>query len=162
MMVVDIRVAGKEIAGEGVIMFPDDLQVIIDTCTVCVRPGRLYTEDGLWVAWDEPQRLARLGLSDYRRQMLGEITFVELPERGMALAGDDEVANIETANIDLSLPAPFAGTVLAVNQALAEAPEAVNQDPYGAGWLVDLRPEVWPVPGLLDAQSFLDSIARTR
>ncbi len=143
-------------------MFPDDLQVIIDTCRVCVRPGRLYTADGLWVAWDEPQRLARLGLSDYRRQMLGEITFVELPERGMTLAAGDEVANIETANIDISLPTPFAGTVLALNQALAEAPEIVNQDPYGAGWLVDLRPETWPVPRLLDAQSFLDSIARTR
>ncbi len=140
-------------------MFPDDLRVIIDTCTVCVKTGRLYTQDGLWVAWDELQRLARLGLSDYRRQTLGEITFVELPERGMALAAGDEVANIEAADSDISLPAPFAGTVLALNQALAESPDVLNQDPYGAGWLIDLRPEAWPVPGLLDAGAFLASIA---
>src|SRR5512142_2844140 len=157
MIIVDIRVASTDIAGEGVIMFPDDLQVIIDTCTVCVRTGRLYTQDGLWVAWDEPHRLARLGPSGDRRQMRGDITFIELPERGMALAAGDEVANIETANVDISLPAPFAGTVLALNQALAETPEAVNRDPYGAGWLVDLRPETWPLPGLLDAGAFLAS-----
>ncbi len=143
-------------------MFADDLRVIIDTCTVCVRPGRLYTQDGLWVAWDEPERLARLGLSDYRRKMLGDITFVELPERGMALAAGDELANIETANIGISLPVPFTGTVLALNQALAETPDIVNQDPYGDGWLIDLRPETWPVPGLLDAQAFLTSIAQAK
>ena len=53
------------------------------------------------------------------------------------------------------MPAPFDGEVIAVNEALADAPELINQDPYGAGWLVELKPATWPAPGLLDAEAYL-------
>ncbi len=136
-------------------MYLDDLQLIVKDRSSTIRTGRFYTEDGLWVIWDEEARMARLGLSDYRRQNTGEVTFVELPERGMDLAAGEELANVETENADISVAAPFAGTVLALNLALVANPELMNQDPYGAGWLVDVRPEAWPAPGLYDAPSYL-------
>ena len=53
------------------------------------------------------------------------------------------------------MPSPLSGEIVAVNEALEDAPELVNQDPYGRGWLVELRPEGWPVAGLLDAAQYL-------
>ena len=77
------------------------------------------------------------------------------PRSGTRLAAGDDLANIETIKVDLAVPAPSAGEVVAVNEALADAPELINQDPYGAGWLVELKPAVWPAPGLLDAEAYL-------
>ena len=62
------------------------------------------------------------------------------PRSGTRLAAGDDLANIETIKVDLAVPAPSAGEVIAVNEALADAPELINQDPYGAGWLVELKP----------------------
>ena len=60
--------------------------------------------------------------------------------------------------VDLEVVAPFAGMVTDVNAALADAPELLNQEPYGAGWLVDMRPTAWPVSGLLDAEAYLEIV----
>ena len=57
--------------------------------------------------------------------------------------------------VDLEVPAPFDGVVAGVNSVLQDKPELINQDPYGAGWLVELRPAAWPVAGLLDAEAYL-------
>ena len=65
------------------------------------------------------------------------------------------LASIETVKVDLAVPAPFDGVVAGVNAALQDEPELINQDPYGAGWLVELRPAAWPVAGLLDAEAYL-------
>jgi glycine cleavage system H protein len=138
-----------------VIMFLDDLQVVVKDCRSAIRVGPFYTEDGLWISWDEAARTARLGLSDYKRRTTGDVTYIELPERGMDLATGDELANVETENADISVAVPLAGTVLALNDALAENPALINQDPYGAGWLVDLRPEAWPISGLFDAPAYV-------
>ena len=67
----------------------------------------------------------------------------------------NELAAIETVKVDLEVPSPLSGEIVAVNEALEDAPELVNQDPYGRGWLVELRPEDWPVTGLLDAGRYL-------
>ena len=77
------------------------------------------------------------------------------PRSGTRLAAGEDLANIETIKVDLAVPAPAAGEVAAVNEALADAPELINQDPYGAGWLVALKPAIWPAPGLLDAEAYL-------
>ena len=76
------------------------------------------------------------------------------------LAGGQDLVNIETIKVDLVAPAPFSGTVVAVNPALTDRPELINQAPYGAGWLVELRPATWPVPGLLDAPAYLAVVTR--
>ncbi len=120
-----------------------------------VKVGYLYTDEGLWLAPQASAGTVRVGLSDYRQQSSGDAAFVELPAVGQALHSGDDLANVETVKVDLTVPAPFAAEVIAVNALLANAPELINQDPYGAGWLVELKPAAWPVPGLLDADAYL-------
>jgi glycine cleavage system H protein len=127
-----------------------------------VRSDWLYTEDGLWVAPDENRHIVRIGLTDYRRQTTGDITYVELPERGMAFAAGEDLADIETDNTDVSLTAPCSGTVMALNDGLERRPDLINQEPYGEGWLLELKPVEWPVtaPPLLDARTYLELVSR--
>lgn len=125
-----------------------------------VRVGYLYTEGGLWVDVDEATRTARVGLTDYSQQSSGDVAFVELPQVGTEVAAGQPMAAIETIKVDLEVPAPLHSTVVAANAQLVEAPELINQDPYGEGWLVLLAPAAWPVAGLLDAAAYLAVMTR--
>ena len=98
---------------------------------------------------------ARVGLSDFRQQASGDVAFVDLPAVGAQLEAGGDLANIETIKVDLAVSAPFGGKVVAVNAGLGDTPELINQAPYGDGWLVELKPEHWPVEGLLDAPAYL-------
>ena len=130
-------------------------QVTIGKFIFRVKVGTLYTDEGLWLAPQTSAGTVRVGLSDYRQQSSGDAAFVELPSVGQALRSGDDLANVETVKVDLTVPAPFAAEVIAVNEMLADAPELINRDPYGAGWLVELKPAAWPVPGLLAADAYL-------
>ena len=101
------------------------------------------------------RKVARVGLTDFRQQASGDVAFVDLPAVGDTVAAGGDLANIETIKVDLVVPAPLDGTVVAVNEALGDAPELINQQPYGDGWLVELTPAAWPAPGLLDAAAYL-------
>jgi glycine cleavage system H protein len=131
------------------------LQVTVGKFIFRVREGCLYTDAGLWVSRDAGTGRTRVGLSDFRQQSSGDVAFVELPAVGAAAKREEELASVETVKVDLEVPAPFDATVAAVNEALAGEPELINQDPYGAGWLIDLEPAAWPVTGLLDAATYL-------
>jgi glycine cleavage system H protein len=131
------------------------LQATVGKFIFRVQPGCLYTEAGVWAALDDATGLVRVGLTDFRQQSSGDVVFVELPAAGTRLAAGEDLANIETIKVDLAVPSPAAGEVTAVNEALADAPELINQDPYGAGWLVALKPAIWPAPGLVDAEAYL-------
>jgi glycine cleavage system H protein len=131
------------------------LQVTVGKFIFRVQEGYLYTGAGVWVSWDARTGLARAGLSDFRQQSSGDVAFVELPAVGQVVQRGEELANVETVKVDLAVPAPFDATVAATNDALAHASELINQDPYGAGWLVELKPATWPVGGLLDAEAYL-------
>ena len=136
-------------------MSDDFLQVTVGKFIFRVKPGCLYTEAGVWAALDDATGLVRVGLTDFRQQSSGDVVFVELPAVGTRLAAGDDLVNIETIKVDMAVPSPAAGEVAAVNEALADAPELINQDPYGAGWLVALKPAIWPAPGLIDAEAYL-------
>jgi len=131
------------------------LQVGVGKFIFRVREGYLYTEAGAWVSWDAGTGLARVGLSDFRQQSSGDVAFVELPAVGQVVQSGEDFASVETVKVDLAVPAPFDATVAATNDGLSDAPELINQDPYGAGWLVELKPAAWPVDGLLDAEMYL-------
>jgi glycine cleavage system H protein len=131
------------------------LETTVDKFIFRVRVGYLYSEAGVWVDYDATRNVARLGLTDFRQQASGDVAFVDLPEAGGALEAGDDLANIETIKVDLAVPAPFAGEVAAVNEALTDAPELINQKPYQDGWLVELQPSAWPAAGLLDAPAYL-------
>ncbi len=108
-----------------------------------------FTADHEWLAIDGD--VVTIGITDHAQGQLGDIVFVELPDEGDAFAVGDEVAVIESVKAAGEIKAPVAGTVVAVNEALADAPETVNQDPQGAGWFFKIR-----VAGDIDVSGLLD------
>ncbi len=141
-------------------MTTDYLQSTVGKFIFRVKSDCLYTDAGVWLAPDEELRVVRMGLTDFMQQSSGDIAFVELAAAGARIEAGGDLAAIETVKVDVGIPSPFAGIVIAVNEALASSPELINQDPYGDGWLVDLKPDVWPIPGLLDAQAYLAVMTR--
>ena len=130
-------------------------QVTVGKFIFRVKVGTLYTDEGLWLAPQTSAGTVRVGLSDYRQQSSGDAAFVELPAVGQVLRSGDDLASVETVKVDLTVTAPFSAEVIAVNALLADTPELLNQDPYGAGWLVELMPSTWPASGLLTADAYL-------
>ena len=98
-----------------------------------------YTKDHEWVRLDD-DGLATVGVTDYAQSELGDIVFVELEPEGTELEAEGSFGTVEAVKTVSELFAPVAGTVEAVNEALDGAPESVNADPYGEGWMVKIRP----------------------
>lgn len=98
----------------------------------------LYSEEHLWVAWTDD--VATIGITDYAQAELGDIEFVELPALEEMLARLDVFGTIEAVKQVAELFAPIGGAVLATNPRLAKEPSLINSDPYGEGWLLQLRP----------------------
>jgi glycine cleavage system H protein len=95
-----------------------------------------------------------VGISDHAQHALGDLVFVEVPEVGREVAAGDACAVVESVKAASDVYAPTAGTVTAVNDQLGGAPELVNQDPYGAGWLFRLKPNGVLNPALLSAADY--------
>jgi glycine cleavage system H protein len=101
-------------------------------------PGELrYSEDHEWVRVDGGK--GRVGITDFAQDQLGDIVFVELPKVGQAVRQGEALGVVESVKSVSDVFSPVSGTVTAVNEALAQHPEAVNQDPYGEGWLVEIE-----------------------
>jgi glycine cleavage system H protein len=96
-----------------------------------------YTDDHEWAQITGDT--ARIGVSDYAQDQLGDIVFVELPAIGDSFAKGDEFGTLESVKAVSELYMPLSGTVIAVNTALTDAPELINQDPYGA-WIIEIKP----------------------
>lgn len=130
------------------------LEVTVDKFAFKVATDRFYTREGLWVQ-PEADRV-RVGLSDFLQQRSGDIAFAEIKPIGTVLAIGDEVASIETIKVNVALSSPVNGEVIEVNPAMDTAPEAINQDPYGAGWLAVFAPTDWETDRaqLLDAPAY--------
>ena len=98
---------------------------------------------------------ATLGVTWYAQDALGELVHYEPPDVGSSLARDESYGEVESVKAVSDLIAPLSGEVVEVNQAVVEAPETVNSDPYGEGWLVKIRlAEPSEVDDLLDAQAY--------
>ena len=120
---------------------PEYLETTVDKFTFKVATDRLYTAEGVWA--QEQDGGVRIGLSDYVQQRSGDVAFAEVKLVGTAVAVDEEVGSIETVKANISLGAPVAGTVVEINGLLETAPESINTDPYGAGWLAAIKPADW-------------------
>lgn len=104
--------------------------------------------------------IAMVGISDYAQNSLGDITFVQLPKVGAELAAGSTFGVIESVKAASDLYAPVSGTVLEVNGALDSAPETVNTDPYGAGWMLKIKvSDAGEAAGLNDAAAYSGLIA---
>ena len=95
-----------------------------------------YTQEHEWIGMDGD--IAVVGISDHAQNALGDITFVELPAVGKSLKAGDALGVVESVKAASDIFAPVDGTVEAVNEALEDQPELVNQSPYGEGWLCRL------------------------
>jgi len=112
-----------------------------------------YSKDHEW-ARSEGGRV-RVGITDFAQDALGDIVFVSLPAVGTTVATGDVIGEIESTKSVSELYAPVAGEVVAVNEALADAPERLNQDPYGEGWVCEVvASEPDPTMGLMDAAAY--------
>ncbi len=103
-----------------------------------VVSGLYYTKEHEWVRVEEP--LVVIGITDYAQNALHEITFVEVSEVGTELQVGKTCGLVESMKASSDIYSPVSGTVAAVNNELETAPEIVNQDPYGRGWLLKIRP----------------------
>jgi glycine cleavage system H protein len=101
-------------------------------------PGDLqYTRTHEWVRREGDS--ATVGITDHAQDELGDVVFVELPEEGATFGAGDAFGIIESVKAVSDLYAPISGEVVEVNSALDDAPEKVNEDPYGGGWIIKLR-----------------------
>lgn len=116
---------------------------------------RKYTEQHEWLQVDGD--LITVGITDFAQSELGDIVFIELPEVGATLAAGKEVIVIESVKAAGEVGSPLNGVVDSVNEVLADAPETVNEDPLGAGWLIKVRVDAAP-----DMNSFMDEAAYKR
>ncbi len=96
-----------------------------------------FSSNHEWVRVEDD--IAVVGITDYAQEQLGDVVFVELPAPGASLAKADQAAVVESVKAASELYAPVGGEVTEVNEALADAPEAVNADPLGGGWFFKLR-----------------------
>ncbi len=118
-----------------------------------------YTAEHEWLRREDDGTVT-VGITDHAQATLGELVFVELPEVGRHFAAGDACAVVESVKAASDVFAPVSGEVSAVNEALSEAPENVNQDPYGAGWLFRLAVDAGqPFDNLLDAAAYAQEAA---
>jgi glycine cleavage system H protein len=117
-------------------------------------PGELrYTKEHEWVAAEGKR--ARVGITDYAQDALGDIVYVQTPEVGSTVAAMAACAEVESTKSVSDIYAPVGGTIVEVNAALADAPEQLNQSPYGEGWMFVIEmSDPAEVEGLLDAASY--------
>jgi len=103
---------------------------------------------------------ARIGISDFAQDELGDVVFVDVPDEGEKLSAGDSFGVVESIKAVSDLYAPVSGTVTDHNDALESEPELLNQDPYGEGWLLEIElADESELEDLLDAEAYADQIA---
>jgi len=101
-------------------------------------PGELqYTKSHEWIRLEDD--IATVGITDHAQEELGDVVFIELPEQGASFGAGDSFGIVESVKAVSDLYAPVGGEVVEVNEALNDAPEKINEDPYGDGWMIRLR-----------------------
>ena len=118
----------------------------------------LYHSEHDWARVDGDS--ATFGITWYAQDALGEVVFFQLPDVGATVKKDDTYAEVESVKAVSDVVAPLSGEIVEVNEALGDAPETINEDPYGAGWLVKVKlSEPDETSSLMDAASYEDSLS---
>ena len=117
-----------------------------------------YRDSHEWVR-KEADGTCTVGITEHAQELLGDMVFVDLPDVGNSYAAGDECAVAESVKAASDIYAPISGEIVAVNDALSDAPEQVNSEPYGAGWLFRIKPsDASELEALLDADAYKASI----
>ena len=117
------------------------LETTIDKFIFRVAIDRFYNDQGVWVKEEDGN--VRVGLSDFVQQRNGDVAFAEIKPVDTNLVFGDDLAEIETIKVNITFTSPVTGKVIEINPAMQDAPEAINQDPYGEGWLAIIKPFDW-------------------
>lgn len=113
-----------------------------------------YTSEHEWVGVDDNGRV-RVGITDFAQDALGDIVFVQLPEPGTEVNVSEAIGEVESTKSVSELYAPVTGTVVARNELLIDAPELINTDPYGSGWMLEIEPaDRTAIEELLDPEGY--------
>ncbi len=116
-----------------------------------------YTEDHEWTKSEDSN--IKIGITDYAQDQLGDIVFVELPEVGQNIEKGQEFGTIESVKAVSELYMPISGEIIAVNTALEETPEKVNESPYTDGWMIDIKPDdPAQADALMDKNAYLEML----
>jgi len=116
-----------------------------------------YSREHEWVRVDG--NVARIGITDFAQESLGDVVFVQLPDAGLDIVAGASAAEIESTKSVSDVYVPVSGVVQAANDALVGAPELVNQDPYGEGWILDVAlSDPAELDALLDAAAYRELI----
>jgi glycine cleavage system H protein len=136
------------------------MELKLDKFTFKVALDRSYNTEGVWALANGG--IVRIGLSDFVQQRSGDIAFADVKPEGTTLAADDEIAAIETIKVNIILSSPVAGRVVRVNPLMQTAPEMINQDSYGEGWLCEIDAADWENDrnNLLDATAYFAQMKR--
>ncbi|MBG0791693.1 MAG: glycine cleavage system protein GcvH [Desulfovibrionaceae bacterium] len=115
----------------------------------------LYAKTHEWVLIEGD--VATVGITQFAQEQLGDLTFVEMPEVGDTFEAGTEMGSVESVKAASEIYAPVSGEVIEINEELEDAPEKVNEEPYGSGWIVKFRIKGDP-EGLLDAQGYASAV----
>lgn len=117
--------------------------------------GLVYSSEHEWVARTDDDAVVRVGITDYAQDSLGDVVYVEAPAVGDSVTAGESCGEVESTKSVSELIAPVSGEVLAVNDALEDAPETLNSTPYEAGWIYELRlSDPSELDGLMDADAY--------
>ncbi|MCB0309365.1 MAG: glycine cleavage system protein GcvH [Bdellovibrionales bacterium] len=109
----------------------------------------LYTKDHEWAKYDEKKKIVTLGITDYAQSKLGDVVHIDLPDEGDEVRLEEPFGSVESVKAVEDIFAPVSGDIIEVNSILLDAPDVINEDPYGEGWIIKVK--------VLD-NSFLDDL----
>lgn len=113
-----------------------------------------YSAEHEWAQHLDSSSRVRVGITDYAQDALGDVVYVDLPAVGTTVAVGESVGELESTKSVSEMYAPVSGTVVAINEALADNPQLLNEDPYGDGWLCEIE-----IAGSVEFESMLDADA---
>jgi glycine cleavage system H protein len=114
-----------------------------------------YSKDHEWIRVDGDR--GRVGITDYAQKQLGDVVFLELPEVGRTLSAGEQFGTVESVKAVSELYSPVTGQVVAINENLEEEPELVNEDPFGAGWMMKVAiSDTNDIDSLMDADAYAE------
>ncbi|UVJ41028.1 glycine cleavage system protein GcvH [Arthrobacter sp. CJ23] len=114
-----------------------------------------YTAEHEWVTAPNAEGIVRIGITDFAQDALGDVVYAQMPEAGTTVAGNDVVGEVESTKSVSDIYAPVSGEVVARNEALDTDPSLINSDPYGEGWLLEVKlAEADAVESLLSSSEY--------
>ena len=117
-----------------------------------IPDGLQYTKEHEWVS-EVSANVFRMGITDYAQGALGDIVYVQLPKVGENVVADKVCGEVESTKSVSEIFAPVTGIIVAINESLGQAPETINSEPYGAGWLAEIEVVSTPA-GLLSPEQY--------